>query len=153
MAANITLKVDKKTVSKGDSFNISWTSELPDSLVLTIEDGDSVQHIQVPDSGSKICWSNRATKNIDITLTASTGSKKESIGTKVRVHGARKKNQPHATAGISKFQLWKEKVQAQFCVARAQFQSAWAAMKGWQKALWTAAWILPFVLLIIAIVR
>ena len=55
MASTISLKVDRTSVDKGDSVTVTWTSDLPDSLVLSIDDGDSVQHIQVPDSGSRVC--------------------------------------------------------------------------------------------------
>ena len=78
MASTISLKVDRTSVDKGDSVTVTWTSDLPDSLVLSIDDGDSVQHIQVPDSGSRVCWSNRAVKEMVFTLVAATGTRKES---------------------------------------------------------------------------
>ena len=88
MSSTISLSADKKSVKKGDSVTVNWTSELPDSLVLVIEDGDTVQRVQVPDSGSRVCWSNRATKNMEFTLIAATGSKKERARLTVKVHGA-----------------------------------------------------------------
>ena len=42
MSSTISLSADKKSVKKGDSVTVNWTSELPDSLVLVIEDGDTV---------------------------------------------------------------------------------------------------------------
>lgn len=153
MASTITLKVDKTSVEKGDSVTVSWTSELPDSLVLIIEDGNSVQHIQVPDLGSRICWSNNASKDMVFTLVASTGSGKETAKVKVKVHGKGSSSQSAGKAGIGRFQMWKEKMQARFAVARAQFQYTWASMKTWQKVLWTIMWALPFVLLAILLFR
>lgn len=153
MASTITLTVDKKSVNKGDSVNVSWTSGLPDSLVLVIEDGDSVQHIQVPDSGSRLCWTNRATKDLVFTLIAATGTRKESVTAKVRVHGAGNKALNPNAAGIGKFQLWKEKMQARFYVARAQFRCTWASMKTWQKVLWIILIVLPLALLVFALIK
>ena len=153
MASTTSLKVDRTSVDKGDSVTVTWTSDLPDSLVLSIDDGDSVQHIQVPDSGSRVCWSNRAVKEMVFTLVAATGTRKESTQVKVKVRGAGKPSFSADAAGIGKFQLWKEKMQARFSVARAQFQYSWAAMKTWQKVLWTVMWALPVVLLFVLIFR
>ena len=77
MASIITLTTDRPSIKKGESFNVRWTSRTPDSLILTIEDGDSVQRIQVPDSGTRICWSNRAAGDIKITLISVSEGKKE----------------------------------------------------------------------------
>ncbi|MGN0190404.1 MAG: hypothetical protein ACI39U_01990 [Candidatus Cryptobacteroides sp.] len=151
MASRISLTADKKSVKKGDSVTVSWTSGLPDSLVLTIDDGDSVQHIQVADSGSRICWTNRARKNMVFTLEAITGGRKETTRAKVRVQGAGRRSRPAASVGISKFQLWKERMQAGFSVARAQFHYVWTSLKTWQKVLYATAFILPWVILLIVI--
>ena len=165
MSSTISLSADKKSVKKGDSVTVNWTSELPDSLVLVIEDGDTVQRVQVPDSGSRVCWSNRATKNMEFTLRAATGSKQERARLTVKVHeagspfgsanrsGSGSASGNGSAAGIGKFQLWKEKMQARFSVAKSQFQYSWAAKKTWQKVLWIALWVLFFVMLIVAIVK
>ncbi|MGN0202743.1 MAG: hypothetical protein ACI399_07565 [Candidatus Cryptobacteroides sp.] len=137
------------SVDKGDSVTVSWTSELPDSLVLVIDDGETVQRVQVPDSGSRVCWSNRATKNMVFTLVATTGTRKESTTVKVKVRGAGKSGR--SSGGVGRFQLWKEKMQASFSVARAQFKYSWAAMKTWQKVLYAALWAMPVVLFLILV--
>lgn len=43
------ISADKHSIKKGDCVNVSWSSDLPDSLVLVIDDGNSVQRVQVPD--------------------------------------------------------------------------------------------------------
>lgn len=144
----ITLTADKRTVKKGDSVNISWTSNTPDSLVLSVDDGDTVQRIQVPDSGSRLCWSNRAVKNMVITLVAVVNGKKESKKVEIKVKG--KDESSASSAGISKSQLRKERMQARMSVAKAQYQYAWASMKKWQKSLWIVLLLLPIVLLVIS---
>ncbi|MGM9787807.1 MAG: hypothetical protein ACI3ZF_02750 [Candidatus Cryptobacteroides sp.] len=140
MASKITLKTDKSSIKKGDSVIVSWTSESPDSLYLIVEDGDSVQRFPVADSGSRLCWSNRATKNMTFTLLAVTGSRKETAKAKVRVKAR------------NKVKL-KERWQAGWAVYKAQLRYSWAAMKNWQKALWIGLWVLALALLIVAIVK
>ena len=153
MALNLSLIVDKKSVSKGDSVNVSWTSDLPDSLVLIIDDGDTVQRVQVSDSGSRMCWTNRATKDLVFTLVATVGTRKESVNAKVKGNGTGSSSQSASGNSVGKFQLWKEKMQARFAVVRAQFQYTWASMKTWQRILWTVLWALPFILLAILIIK
>ncbi|MGM9752947.1 MAG: hypothetical protein ACI3ZK_02695 [Candidatus Cryptobacteroides sp.] len=140
MASKLCLKTDKSSIKKGDSVLVTWTSEAPDSLYLLVEDGDSVQRFPVSDSGSRLCWSNRATKNMTFTLLAVTGSKRETVKTKVRVKTRKNVN-------------LKEKWQAGWAVYKAQLKYSWQAMKTWQKVLWLGLWILALVLFIMAIVK
>ena len=153
MASQLSLTVDRKSVSKGDSVTVSWTSELPDSLVLVIDDGDTVQRVQVPDSGNRICWTNRAQNAVSFTLISTVGSRKESVTAKVKVKGSSKSVKPSVGGEIGKFQLWKEKMQARLAVSRAQFSYAWASMKKWQKLLWIVMWTLPLVLLLTLLLK
>ena len=69
--------------------------------------GYGTTRIDIPDSGSRKCWSNHAKKNLVITLTAIQAGKKEVITKKVRIKGLSSGN-----AGISKFRLWRERQQA-----------------------------------------
>ena len=149
MASIITLTTDRSSIKKGESFNVSWTSRTPDSLVLTIEDGDSVQRIQVPDSGTRICWSNRAAGDIKITLISVSEGKKETKSVKVKVKGGK----VNASSGIGKFQMAREKTQAWFSVTCAQFRYAWGSMKKWQRMLWIAMLALPIVVIIIGLIK
>lgn len=149
MASIITLTADRSSIKKGESFNVSWTSRTPDFLVLTIEDGDSVQRIQVPDSGTRICWSNRAAGHIKITLISVSEGKKETKSVKVKVKGGK----VNASSGIGKFQMAREKIQAWFSVTCAQFRYAWGSMKKWQRMLWIAMLALPIVMIIIGLIK
>lgn len=148
--SSITLTADRHSVKKGDSFNVSWTSNTPDSLVLVIDDGDSVQRVQVPDSGTRTCWSNRATKDMSLSLIAVTSGHKESSSLTVKVKSERK---TESKAGIGKWQLRKEKVQARLAVIKAQSACAWSSMKKWQRILWAALLALPIILILIGLFR
>ncbi|MGM9748256.1 MAG: hypothetical protein ACI3ZN_05615 [Candidatus Cryptobacteroides sp.] len=123
MATSITLTADRSSVKKGESVNVSWTSSLPDSLVLVIDDGDSVQRVQVPDSVT------------------------------VKVKGKKQGGKVKNGVGIGKFQLWKERMQARMAVAGAQFRCMWASMKTWQKVLYSVLWALPFILFIVLLLK
>ena len=45
--STISLNVDRTSIDKGDIVNVTRPRDLPDSLVLSIDDGDSVQNIKV----------------------------------------------------------------------------------------------------------
>ena len=151
MASTISLKADRSSIKKGESVNVSWSSSIPESLALVIDDGDSVQRIQVPDTGSRICWSNRATKDISFTLVAVVNGRKQTESITVKVKGKGRK--PATEAGIGKFQIWKEKMQARLSVFMAQLRCAWASMKAWQRILWVLLLALPLVMIIIGTVK
>ena len=149
MTNNIKISAEKSCIKKGDSVNVSWSSILPDSLILVIDDGDTVQRIQVPDSGSRICWSNNARTDMNFTIVAVCNGRKETDSVKVKVKKKNEKTSPNQ-GGIGKFQMWREKMRARFSVARAQRRYQWASLKKWQKILWIAILLLPFILLLIS---
>lgn len=153
MKTKLNLTSEHNIVNKGDSFTVNWNSETPDSLFLTVDDGDSTQRYAVPDNGSKVCWSTRATKDMTVTLAGIFNGKKEYVSVKVKVKGKKTSAKAKSNAGISKFQLWKEKMQARLSVSKAQFAYAWSAMKTWQKIVYIIAWALPIILLIALIVK
>ena len=144
MKEKLSLTSEHKSVNKGDCFTVNWSSETPDSLFLTVDDGDN---------GSKVCWSTRATKDMTVTLAGAFNGKKESVSVKVKVKGKKSGGNAKAKPGISKFQLWKEKMQARLSVSKAQFAYAWSAMKTWQKIVYAIAWALPIILIIALIVK
>ena len=153
MKEKLSLTSEHKSVNKGDCFTVNWSSETPDSLFLTVDDGDSTQRYAVPDNGSKVCWSTRATKDMTVTLAGAFNGKKESVSVKVKVKGKKSGGNAKAKPGISKFQLWKEKMQARLSVSKAQFAYAWSAMKTWQKIVYAIALALPIILIIALIVK
>ena len=153
MKEKLSLTSEHKSVNKGDCFTVNWSSETPDSLFLTVDDGDSTQRYAVPDNGSKVCWSTRATKDMTVTLAGAFNGQKESVSVKDKAKGKKSGGNAKAKPGISKFQLWKEKMQARLSVSKAQFAYAWSAMKTWQKIVYAIAWALPIILIIALIVK
>ena len=151
---NIMTKIsaDKHSIKKGDSVNVSWSSDLPDSLVLVIDDGNSVQRIQVPDSGSRICWSNNARHEMNITIISVCNGKKETDSVKVKVKTTSGKTSSNEV-GIGNFQMWREKMKAKMSVARARRHYQWISMKKWQRILCTFLLIIPIILIAISIFR
>jgi len=149
MSSTISLNTDRRFVKRGESVNVSWNSNVPDTLTLKINDGDSIQVLSVPDSGSRLCWSNRASGNMVFTLEAITGGKKESRDVKVWVRKGLLVEPPKGDIG--RFQQWKENVQAAISVNRAQFGYFWASLKTWKKLLWIAAFLLPFIMFVVAL--
>lgn len=146
------ISADKHSIKKGDGVNVSWSSDLPDSLALVIDDGNSVQRIQVPDSGSRICWSNNARHEMNFTIIAVCNGKKETDSVRVKVKDTSGKT-GSKEAGIGKFQMWREKMKARTSVARAQWHYQWISMKKWQRILWIVLLALPIILLAISIFR
>ena len=121
---------------------------MPESIFLTIEDGYGTTRIDIPDSGSRKCWSNHAKKNLVITLTAIQGGKKEVITKKVRIKGSSSGN-----AGVSKFRLWRESQQAKRAAAKAEYHYAWTSMKKWKKILCICLMALMFMMLMFGITK
>ena len=148
MTRNITLNVSKNAIRDGECVDVSWESNVPESIFLTIKDGYGTTRIDIPDSGSRKCWSNHAKKNLVITLTAIQAGKKEVITKKVRIKGSSSGN-----AGISKFRLWRERQQAKRAVAKAEYHYAWTSMKKWKKILWIGLMVLTIVMLVLGIAK
>ena len=148
MTRNITLNVSKNVIRDGECVDVSWKSNVPESIFLTIEDGYGTTRIDIPDSGSRKCWSNHAKKNLVITLTAIQGGKKEVITKKVRIKGSSSGN-----ASVSKSRLWRENQQAKRAVAKAEYHYAWTSMKKWKKILWVGLMVLTIVMLVLGIAK
>lgn len=148
MAQNISLYVSKSTIRDGECVDVSWESNVPESIFLTIKDGYGTTRIDVPDSGSRKCWANHAKKNLVITLTAIQGGKKEVITKKVRIKGPLSGN-----AGVSRLRLWRERQQAKRAVSKAECHYAWNSMKKWKKILWIGLMALTIVMLVLSITK
>ena len=148
MTRNITLDVSKTVIRDGECVDVSWESNVPESIFLTIEDGYGTTRIDIPDSGSRKCWSNHAKKNLVITLTAIQAGKKEVITKKVRIKGSSSGN-----AGISKFRLWRGRQQAKRAVAKAEYHYAWTSMKKWKKILCICLMALTIMMLMFGITK
>lgn len=148
MARIISLNVSKTAIRDGECVDVSWESNVPESIFLTIEDGYGTTRIDIPDSGSRKCWSNHAKKNLVITLTAIQGGKKEVITKKVRIKGSSSGN-----ASVSKSRLWRENQQAKRAVAKAEYHYAWTSMKKWKKILWIGLMVLTIVMLVLGIAK
>ena len=91
----------------------------------------------VADYGTTRIPMKRSNGKTIITLNALIGNKKVSKSVSVRIKNI-KSSRPANRSGISKFKLWKEKLQAGWYVYRAQLKYWWLSRKKWQKALWIA---------------
>ena len=91
----------------------------------------------VADYGTTRIPMKRSNGKTIITLNALIGNKKVSKSVSVRIKNI-KSSRPANRSGISKFKLWKEKLQAGWYVYRAQVKYWWLSRKKWQKALWIA---------------
>lgn len=135
MKSQLSLSTDKKSVSEGEFLEITWKCDAcPDSLLLTIDSGYKRDTIAVADSGSTRIIMSRSQGKTAITLKGVISGKKVSETVHIRVKNF-KGSSPHST-GVSKWKIWKEKMQAKWYVFRANVKYWWLSQKKWQKALW-----------------
>ena len=132
------LTTDKRSASEGEYIEIKWMCEAcPDSLYLAFDSGYEKYSMAVADYGTTRIPMKRSNGKTIITLNALIGNKKVSKSVSVRIKNI-KSSRPANRSGISKFKLWKEKLQAGWYVYRAQVKYWWLSRKKWQKALWIA---------------
>lgn len=138
MKDKLILTTDKRSASEGEYIEIKWMCEAcPDSLYLVFDSGYEKYSMAVADYGTTRIPMKRSNRKTIITLNALIGNKKVSKSVSVRIKNI-KSSRPANRSGISKFKLWKEKLQAGWYVYRAQVKYWWLSRKKWQKALWIA---------------
>ena len=138
MKNKLTLSTDRKSAAEGEYVEIKWMCEAcPDSLYLSFDTGYEKYSMAVADYGTTRIPMKCSKGNTTITLNALIGNKKVSKSVSVRIKNSKAKR-PVNRSGISKFKLWKEKLQAGWYVFRAQLKYWWLSRKKWQKALWIA---------------
>ena len=138
MKDKLILITDRKSASEGEYVEIKWMCEAcPDSLYLAFDTGYEKYSMAVADFGTTRIPMKRSKGKTTITLNALIGNKKVSKSVSVRIKNSKAKR-PVNRSEISKFKLWKEKLQAGWYVFRAQLKYWWLSRKKWQKALWIA---------------
>lgn len=138
MKDKLILITDKRSASEGEYIEIKWMCEAcPDSLYLAFDSGYEKYSMAVADYGTTRIPMKRSNGKTIITLNALIGNKHVSKSVSVRIKNT-KSSRPANRSGISKFKLWKEKLQAGWYVYRAQVKYWWLSQKKWQKALWIA---------------
>ena len=138
MKDKLILTTDKRSASEGEYIEIKWMCEAcPDSLYLAFDTGYEMYSMVVADYGTTRIPMKRSKGKTTITLNAQICNKKVSKSVSVRIKNI-KSSRPANRSGISKFKLWKEKLQAGWYVYRAQVKYWWLSRKKWQKALWIA---------------
>lgn len=150
MKPKLTFTADKKSASEGDYISLVWDcTGCPDHLTLTIDSGYRCDTIAVADSGSTRMRLTQSKGKTSFTLKANIAGKVEKKRIEVRVKNTGKK----ASAGVGKFSLWCEKVQAGWSVWWAQMKCWWASLKGWKKAVWIGMLVLWVALVAYSAVR
>ena len=138
MNNKLTLSTDRKSALEGEYIEIKWACDAcPDSLYLVFDTGYENYRMSVADSGTTRIPMKRSKGKTTVTLKAVISNKKVSKSLSIRIKNS-KSNRTVSNSGISKFKLWKEKLQASWCVYRAQVKYRWISRKKWQKALWIA---------------
>ena len=138
MKDKLILITDKRSASEGEFVEIKWLCEAcPDSLYLAFDTGYEKYSMVVADYGTTRITMKRSKGKTTITLNAQICNKKVSKSVSIRIKNT-KSSRPANGSGISKFKLWKEKLQAGWYVYRAQVKYWWLSRKKWQKALWIA---------------
>lgn len=138
MKDKLILITDKRSASEGEYIEIKWMCEAcPDSLYLAFDSGYEKYSMAVADYGTTRIPMKRSNGKTIITLNALIGNKHVSKSVSVRIKNIMS-SRPANRSGISKFKLWKEKLQAGWYVYRAQVKYWWLSQKKWQKALWIA---------------
>ena len=136
MKDKLILITDRKSVSEGEYVEIKWACDAcPDSLYLAYDSGSEKYSFAVADSGTTRILIRKSNGKAIITLNAVVSNKKVSKSVEVRVKNARH-NRTAKVSGLSRFTMWKEKIQADWYVFRAQLKYWWLSRKKWQKVLW-----------------
>ena len=138
MKNKLTLSTDRKSAAEGDYIEVSWECDAcPESLYLAYDSGSERYSMAVADSGTTRILIRKSDGKAVFTLNALIGNKKVSQSVEVKIKKT-KAVRPAKVSGISRMQMWKEKLQAGWYVFRAQLKYWWLSRKKWQKALWIA---------------
>ncbi len=147
----LTLETDKRKAKEGEFIDIRWNCPVcPDSLILTFDSGCKTERIVVSDCGSTRIAVPSCKGKLVIRLVAGISGKKVTQEVTLRIKNNKKAK---SSSQGSRFQMWKEKMYAGWCVFRSQCKYWWLSQKKWQKALWIALLVLWLGLLILSIAR
>lgn len=150
----LTLKVndmrfetDCRKVNLGDSLELRWEADMPDSLSIVIDNGIETRSMQVGDSGSTRIYIGECKGKYTFSLKARKHGREEVKVITVKVSGASKPGKV-PSSDVSRFQLWCEKRKAGWITFRNRLKYSWAVIPKKRKRLIIALWILTAVLLL-----
>ena len=152
MKKQMTLSTDRKSAAEGEYIEIRWACDAcPDSLFLSIDSGCTQYNFAVSDFGTTRIPVPRSNGKMTVKLICVISGKKVTESVDVRVKATKK---ARTKAPLSaRMKMFGEKMQAKWCVFRAQMKYWWLSQKKWQKALWIALLVLWLGLLFSSIVR
>ena len=137
MKSKLNLSTDRKSASEGEYIEIRWSCDAcPDSLYLSIDSGVTKYTIAVSDSGTTRIPVPKSNGKMTVKLIGVISGKKVTESLDVRVKNMKSKAVKAPLS--SRLKLFKEKMQANLYVFRAQLKYWWFSRKKWQKALWIA---------------
>lgn len=138
---------DRRTARQGESVELRWDADMPDSLSLIIDNGIEPRSMQVGDSGSTWIYIGDSRGKYTFTLKARKHGKDETRTVTVKVTDASKPRKAKV-AGVSGFQLWCEKRKAGWITFRNRVAYSWAVIPKKRKRLLIALWVITAVLLL-----
>lgn len=141
------LTAGRKSASLGDSVELRWDADMPDSLSLVIDNGIDARSMQVGDSGSTWIYIGDCKGKYTFTLKARKHGRDETKAVTVKVTDASKPRKAKV-AGVSSFQLWCEKRKAGWITFKNRLVYSWAVLPKKRKRLLIALWILTAILLL-----
>ena len=141
---------DRRTARQGESVELKWNADMPDSMSLVIDNGIEARSMQVGDSGSTRIYIGDCRGRYTFTLKARKHGRDETKTVTVKVTDASKPRKAKV-AGVSGFQLWCEKRKAGWITLKYRLQYSWAAMPRKRKRLLIALWALAAILLLMSI--
>lgn len=100
--------VDKKSVTEGDIVVATWECDLPDNVILTIDNGFNTSRLQLPDSGTRsLAVQKSKNGKTTLRLTTSKGGKIEHNEIVIRVKNIKpikaKVHRPHSAGTKGRF--------------------------------------------------
>lgn len=138
---------DRRTARQGESVELKWDADMPDSLSLIIDNGIEPRSMQVGDSGSTWIYIGESKGKYTFTLKARKHGKDEMRALTVKVTDAAKPRKAKV-AGVSGFQLWCEKRKAGWITFKNRAAYSWAVIPKKRKRLLIALWVITAVLLL-----
>ena len=127
-------EADRKTARQGDSVELRWDADMPDSLSVIIDNGIEPRAMQVGDSGSTRIYIGDSRGKYTFTLKARRHGKDETKTITVKVADA-SKSRKAKVAGVSSFQLWCEKRKAGWITFKNRLAYTWAVLPKKRKRL------------------
>jgi len=150
MAIIKAFSVSKKHATDGDYVSVTWECSMPDSVVLSTDNGYRSDRLNVSDSGSTNILVGHSKGKTIVTLVAVLGKTKESRSESIRVNNRK----PVRTnpSGIGKLRIFRERMQAGWAQTKAQFQYWWQYLPKKKKTVYKILFFIWLALIAFSIV-